>query len=271
MEDKYSSLQGWIAERRKRRGRRALERQLEYQENKAEQLKGQEKEFVLALMLRSASIRQRLEKYRAISDDSKILEVGSGAHGLIFCFGKGQAVGIDPLAVDYKRLFPKWQASAQTVAAIGERLPFANASFDIVLSDNVIDHAENPIAILKDIVRVLKPSGLLYFTVNVHHPIYSLASGAHGLWNSFGISYEISPFADHTVHFTENRIKKALSDLPLKILHENSDVSQIKAANKGAKSENAEMLIKKVFFKNALFEVVAVRNSKPNNNLKFLR
>jgi SAM-dependent methyltransferase len=258
-EDKHSSLGSWIAEKRKQRGRRALERQLDYQENKAEELKGQEKEFILGLMRRTASIRQRLEKYGAVSDDSKILEVGSGAHGLIFCFGKGRAVGIDPLAVDYKRLFPKWQASAQTIAATGERLPFADSSFDLVLSDNVIDHAENPIAILKDISRVLKPSGLLYFTVNVHHPIYSLASAAHGLWNFLGIRYEISPFADHTAHFTENRIKKALSDLPLKILHESSDVSKIKAGNKSIKADNAELLIKKVFFKNALFEVIASR------------
>ena len=259
MEDKYSPFRGWIAEKHKQRGRRALERQLDYQENKAEELKGQEKDFILALMLRSTAIRQRLEKYGAISDDSKILEVGSGAHGLIFCFGKGRVVGIDPLAVDYKRLFPRWQASAQIIAAIGERLPFADSSFDIVLSDNVIDHAENPIAILKDIVRVLKPSGLLYFTVNIHHPIYSLASAAHGLWSALGIRYEISPFADHTVHFTENRIKKTLSALPLKILHESSDVSKIKAGNKSIKADNAEMLIKKVFFKNALFEVIASR------------
>jgi SAM-dependent methyltransferase len=258
-EDNISFLYAWIAGRQKQRGRRALERQLEYQENKAEQLKGQEKKLVLGLMLRSAAIRQELEKYGTISDDSKILEVGSGAHGLIFYFGKGLGVGIDPLAVDYKRLFPKWQASAQTIAAIGERLPFADASFDIVLSDNVIDHAENPLAILKDIVRVLKPSGLFYFTVNIHHPIYSLASAAHGFWNALGIRFEISPFADHTVHFTENRIKKAFSELPLKILHEHSDAGELKAANKGAKPDNAEMLIKKAFFKNALYEVIAAR------------
>jgi ubiquinone/menaquinone biosynthesis C-methylase UbiE len=185
--------------------------------------------------------------------------VGSGAHGLIFGFGKGLAVGIDPLAVYYKRLFPKWQGRVQTIAAIGEKLPFADSSFDIVLSDNVIDHAENPIAILKDITRVLKPSGLLYFTVNIHHPIYSLASDVHGLWNALGIRYEISPFADHTIHFTENRIKKVFSDLPLKILHENSNVRELKSNYKGIKFHNPEVLFKKMFFKNALFQVIAAR------------
>lgn len=257
--DNNTSSKGFTAEKRRQRGRRALERQLEYQEAKAEDLKGQEKEFVLGLMMRTRALRQRLENYRTITDDAKILEVGSGAHGLIFCFGSGLTVGIDPLAADYKRLFPKWQASAQTVAAIGERMPFADSSFDVVLSDNVIDHAENPLAILDDIVRVLKPSGLLYFTVNIHHPVYSLASAAHGWWNALGIRYEISPFADHTAHFTERRIKKAVADLPLEILHESTDISQIKSENRSAKPENAEMLFKKLFFKNALYEVIAVR------------
>lgn len=258
-EDRHSSLGHWIAEKHKQRGRRALERQLDYQEKKAGVLKGREKETVLEIMQRSALIRQRLEKYRAISDSAKVLEVGSGAHGLIFGFDQGLAVGVDPLAVDYKRLFPKWQGSVQTIAAIGEKLPFADSSFDVILSDNVIDHAENPIAILKDIVRVLKPSGLLYFTVNVHHPIYSLASSVHGLWNALGIRYEISPFADHTIHFTENWIKKVFSDLPLKILQEGSNVREQRSAHKGIKSHNVEVFIKKMFFKNAFFEIIAVR------------
>ena len=180
----FPLLSQWIAEKHQQRSRRALERQLDYQEKKAKGIKDQEKETILGVLQRAASVKQRLEKYKTILDSDKVLEVGSGAHGLVFGFGKGLTVVIDPLALDYKRLFPKWQNNAQTIAAIGEKLPFADSSFDIVLSDNVIDHAENPIAILEDIVRVLKPSGLLYFTVNIHHGIYSLASTAHGLWNA---------------------------------------------------------------------------------------
>lgn len=256
---RHFSLKSWLDEKHELRGRRALERQLDYQENKAAEVKGSEKTIALEIIQRSALIRQRLEEYGKISDQAKVLEVGSGAHGLIFGFGKGLMVGIDPLAVDYKRLFPIWQGNVQTIAAIGEKLPFADASFDVVLSDNVIDHAENPIGVLEDIVRVLKPSGLLYFTVNIHHPIYSLASAAHGVWNNLGIKYEISPFADHTVHFSENQIKAAISNLPLKVLHESSNISQKKSALRNAKSYDAEAIFKKMFYKNALFQMIAVR------------
>jgi len=201
-----------------------------------------------------------LEQIKPISADARVLEVGSGAHGLIFGFGSKFGIGIDPLAVNYKRLFPIWQKNAQTIAAIGEKLPFADSSFDVVLSDNVIDHAENPLAIVDEIVRVLKPSGLLYFTVNIHHPIYSFASGIHGFWNALGIRYELSPFADHTIHLTENRIKEVFARLPLRIEQEFSSVEQLKAANRKIESPDFVGRLKKTFFKNAFFEVVAVKN-----------
>jgi ubiquinone/menaquinone biosynthesis C-methylase UbiE len=124
----------------------------------------------------------------------------------------------------------------------------------------VIDHAENPIAILEEITRVLKPSGIFYFTVNVHHPIYSMASTAHGFWNALGIRYELSPFADHTVHFTESQIKQIFTRLPLQIMQENSSVTVLKADNRLVKTHNFVDRVKKNFYKNAVFEFIAKRN-----------
>jgi SAM-dependent methyltransferase len=249
----------WLEKKRYQRGKRALKRQLEYQEQKASELLGREDETLLNLFARSRGIRQRIEKIKPIAENAKVLEVGSGAHGLIFAFGNEFGVGIDPLAVDYKRLFPRWQEDARTVAAIGEELPFADESFDVVLSDNVIDHAEKPLKIVGELIRVLKKDGLLYFTVNIHHPIYNLASKAHGAWNALGLHFELSPFADHTVHFSEDKIKEAFADLPLKIVRQSSTVNQTKAAYKQIKSPSAEQRLKKLFFKNALFELVAIK------------
>lgn len=252
-------MKTWLEKKRYRRGRRALERQLEYQEKKAAETIQNDDEFLLSIFARARAIRQKLEEIHPIAPDANVIEVGSGAHGLIFGFGGGFGVGVDPLAVDYKRLFPKWQKDADTVAAIGEELPFADGAFDVVLSDNVIDHAENPLKIVEELVRVLKPGGLLYFTVNIHHPLYNLASKAHGAWNAVGIKFELSPFADHTVHFTEDKMRDFFARLPLKIIQQNSTVSQTKAAYRQIKSPSAEQRLKQMFFKNALFEIVAVK------------
>lgn len=240
-------------------GKRALERQLEYQEKKAKTLSNSEKDILFNL-IRAKTIRQRLEKIKPISENANILEVGSGAHGLIFGFGKGFKIGIDPLAVHYKRLFPLWQKNSLTLAAIGEKLPFTDASFDIVLSDNVIDHAEEPVKIIEELMRVLKPGGLLYFTVNAHHPIYNIASRIHGIWNALGIKFELSPFADHTVHFSEKMIEEIFSRQPVKIIEENSSTEEVKTIYRRLKSPNMEQRLKRFFYKNALYEIIAVHN-----------
>src|ERR1035437_3321280 len=131
---------GWWTRKRNERGRRALERQLDYQEKKARDLAEGADELARTVFLRSQIIRQRLNAIRPIARDDRVLEVGSGAHGLVFGFGENLGVGVDPLAVDYKRLFPKLQQNAVTVAAIGEMLPFEDGAFDIVLSDRSEEH-----------------------------------------------------------------------------------------------------------------------------------
>ena len=200
-----------------------------------------------------------LEKEQRIVPDARVLEVGSGAHGLIFFFGAQRGIGLDPLAVQYVALFPQWQRRVTTVAAVGESLPFADHTFDIVLSDNVVDHAECPAKILAEMTRVLAPAGLLYFAVNVHHPFYAIASTLHHWWNALGVPYEITPFADHTVHFTLGEARNLFNGLPLEVLHERNYIAETKERTRRARARHPGDRIKRIFFKNALFEVVAVR------------
>jgi SAM-dependent methyltransferase len=241
-----------------RRAQRALERQLAYQQAKAGALRGREA-VVSASMLESAQrVWRHINHVAPVPPDPAVLEVGCGAHGLIFGIPGLRSVGIDPLAVSYASLFP-WQERARTIAAFGEQLPFRTASFDVVLCDNVIDHAEGPDQILWEIVRVLKPGGVLYFTVNVHHPIYDMSSRLHGAWNAIGLRFEITPFADHTVHLTSRAAAEMLARLPLRILERSNDIGAALDRTKASRSRHAGDLIKRVFFKNAPYEVIAVR------------
>jgi SAM-dependent methyltransferase len=160
---------------KQRRARRARERQLAYQRAKAARARGHEAEYIAAMRQRSARVREKLERVRPIGDDARVLEVGSGAHGLVFFFGTTRCIGVDPLATEYAQLFPVWQQRVRTITAAGEDLPFADGAFDVVLCDNVVDHAEDPARIARELARVLARGGLLYFTVNVHHPVYAAA------------------------------------------------------------------------------------------------
>jgi SAM-dependent methyltransferase len=242
-----------------RRARRALERQLDYQRAKSAKAVGHEQDYVEAMRARSARVREKLERVRPIAPDARVLEVGSGAHGLVFFFGTTRGVGCDPLACDYAALFPAWQHRAQTIAAAGERLPFADASFDVVLCDNVVDHAEDPARIARELSRVLAPGGLLYFTVNFHHAVYTFASRLHAAWNAAGIRFEVGPFADHTVHLTLAGARSLFDGLPLRVVGESGNVSDAKRAARQRPPRHAGDRLKRLFFKNALYELLARR------------
>lgn len=239
--------------------RRALERQLAYQQRKAEHVRGREEEVILAMKRSSRRVRELLETFQPIDDGARVVEVGSGAHGLIFYFGARRGVGVDPLAVSYRSLFPRWQTCATTIAAAGEDLPFPDGSFDVVICDNVVDHAESPARIVGELVRVLKQYGLLYFTVNVHHPVYAMAAGVHSGWRGLGISYEIGPFADHTTHLTLDAAQRLFQSLPVQIVSEKSNIEESRARARKQPPRHMGDRLKRVFFKNALYEVVARR------------
>jgi SAM-dependent methyltransferase len=241
----------------RRRADRALERQLDYQRVKAGRVAGHEQEVVAAMIAHSNEVRQKLESVRPIAADARVLEVGSGAHGLIFYFGAKDGVGVDPLADHYTKLFPKWQNRARTIAAPGEQLPFQDGSFDVVLCDNVVDHAENPRRILEEIVRVMAPGAMLYFEVNVHHRFYHAAASAHAAWRALGIPFEITPFADHTVHLTLSAARALFDGLPLKILSEADDIDEVKRQK--PRLRHAGDRLKRLFFKNARYEVIGFR------------
>ena len=131
----------WREATRRKLARRALERQLAYQQRKAEHVRGHEEEIIVAMKRSSRRVRDLLETFQPMAPDARVVEVGSGAHGLIFYFGSN-GVGVDPLAVSYRNLFPRWQGYAPTIAAVGESLPFRDQSLDIVLCDKLVDNPE---------------------------------------------------------------------------------------------------------------------------------
>ena len=210
------------------------------------------------MRVRSARVREKLERVRPIAPDARVLEVGCGARGLIFFFGTTRGVGCDPLSCDYAALFPAWQGRARTIAAAGELLPFADASFDVVLCDNVVDHAESPAEIARELSRVLVPGGLLYFTVNFHHAVYMFASQLHSAWNAAGLRFEIGPFADHTVHLT---LRGACAlPWPPAPRHKRKRRRRLRQTRWAPlPPRHVGDLLKRLFFKNALYELLAER------------
>ena len=137
-------------------------------------------------------------------------------------------------------------------------LPFPEDSFDLVVTSGVLEYLPLREG-LGEMARVLAPGGLLYFTVNFHDPVYSVAARLHAAWNAAGLRFEVGPFADHTVHLTLDAARRLFDGLPLRPLSERHDAGEAKALARQRPPRHAGDRLKRVFFKNALYEVVAER------------
>ena len=110
--------------------------------------------------------------YIEILSDTNILEIGSGPAGGITYLDSNNKYAIDPLE-DYFSTNEKWIKHRDTrvkyYVGKGEKLPFADNFFDLVILDNVLDHCENPIDVLDEINRVIKFGGIIFFRQHVYN------------------------------------------------------------------------------------------------------
>lgn len=103
-----------------------------------------------------------------------VLDLGAGA-GIVpqmnFKGLAGRICGVDP--------DPRVETNPyldEGKVGFGERIPYPDQSFDIVFCDNVMEHLDNPDAVLREIRRVLKPGGSLMFkTPNRRHYMPAIA------------------------------------------------------------------------------------------------
>ncbi len=64
------------------------------------------------------------------------------------------------------RLIEEWRKPVHYIVGVGENIPVASASADLVICCNVIDHAYDANRFLAEIARILKPDGLFFFDVD---------------------------------------------------------------------------------------------------------
>jgi SAM-dependent methyltransferase len=100
----------------------------------------------------------------------RVLEVGCGAGTDLARFAKGGAIvtGVDiaPSAIALaKQNVAQQGLQADLREADGERLPFADASFDFVYAHGVVQYTANDRALVDECRRVLAPGGTVVFQV----------------------------------------------------------------------------------------------------------
>lgn len=97
----------------------------------------------------------------------RVLDVGSGNGDISEYFARHNQV--DSVDVEDRRREP---GEANFVAVDDELLPFADATFDLVLSHHVIEHVSDHREHLRELRRVVRPEGHVYLaTPNRSSPI----------------------------------------------------------------------------------------------------
>jgi ubiquinone/menaquinone biosynthesis C-methylase UbiE len=100
----------------------------------------------------------------------RVLDLGCGRGGVMELFWREvrRAVGLDPDLASLR----EHRAGFPRVCGLGDRLPFAPASFDVVIALWVFEHLAQPERVLAEAYRVLAPGGhVLCLTPNAHHPL----------------------------------------------------------------------------------------------------
>ncbi len=101
-----------------------------------------------------------LEAAGALEPGVDALEIGTGTGGMLQALiGRGlrvRGVEINPALIAESR---KWFGELPVQPVSGVALPFADASFDLVLSFDVFEHIRDSDAHLREVSRVLRPGG----------------------------------------------------------------------------------------------------------------
>ncbi len=112
-----------------------------------------------------------------LPEAAKIINLGSGPRRLHPSF-----INVDVMP------FPEVD-----IIADATKLPFKDSSLDAVVNESLFEHVPDPISVLKEINRVLKPGGILYVSVPFMTP-YHGSPDDFSRWTKSGLRSFFSNF-----------------------------------------------------------------------------
>jgi len=110
--------------------------------------------------------------------------------------------GIVGLEYDFERAVQAREAVPRVVNAADERLPFADESFDAILSHEVLEHVADDAQALCEMARVLRPGGrIILFVPNRGYPFET-----HGIYWRGRYRFGNIPLVNYLPHRLRDRL-----------------------------------------------------------------
>lgn len=156
----------------------------------------------------------------------RVLDVGCGIgmYTNAFLRETEEVFGIE---IEHDRALEARSRTKQVVQGPGERLPFADESFDVVFSHEVLEHVRDDRACVEEMARVTRPQGRLLIFV----PNRLYAFETHGIFWRGQYHFGNIPFvnwlpntlrdglAPHVRAYTAQGLHRLLKGLPLRVVH----------------------------------------------------
>lgn len=143
-------------------------------------------------------VEKRADEYKMFISHLPGLENETGigvdyGNGLISVFER-DIIKVDPLNEEYGKIIQQNGDYRTSTSGIDDN------SVDYIVCVNVIDHTPDSNEMVKDICRMLKPGGRLYFGVNFDD---SLSKIHYELWNEERVSFPLT-----LIHKEEERVSE---------------------------------------------------------------
>jgi SAM-dependent methyltransferase len=135
-------------------------------------------------------LRSEIDRLIAGRNNLQVLDVGCGGKPylpLLAPYAKAY-VGVDAVA-----------GAAVDDIAVAEQLPYGDASFDVVICTQVLEHVDDPAQALSEIARVLRPGGVTFLSthgVYLYHPDPPDSDRDYWRWTHSGLARIFNQAAD---------------------------------------------------------------------------
>lgn len=175
-----------------------------------------------------AGQQRRLEMILQAAGDrlsGNVLVNGCGV-GMYLSHLAQKADHITGLDIEFDRLQEAKKLEKRVINGAGEKLPFPDNTFDLILSHEVLEHVADDQAAVNEIVRTLKPGGrLVLFCPNRGYPFETHGvywRGRYHFGNMPLVNYLPRSWRDklapHVRIYTRRDLNRLFHELPVKVI-----------------------------------------------------
>lgn len=135
----------------------------------------------------------------------------------------GKVIGLE---YDFERAAEAGMNSAHIINAAGEFLPLPSATFDLILSHEVLEHVQDDRLAVREMIRVLQPGGrIVLFVPNRGYPFETHGiywKGKYHFGNKLFVNYLPRVLRDklapHVRIYSKRDLEKLFEGLPVKFI-----------------------------------------------------